>query len=243
MSLGAILRNLEYGFEHSEVAFTNAAEVAERLISRCEEDGMDPFHMIMNSVDECEYLSQKETLRFYSINGIFSNIVNDSIFKKAIKWESRYEDAIFAVFSNSSSSEQRALLAMRGSFTVYLLLFLNNRGFEIDMSTTIVEHFEMYYQILDEYWRTLWSSTLESQIHLLAGALLESEYYPLRPARLNAWLDFLDVSKDTVYTEGAIGKWAGGNNEDAFFNPPKMRLARLQACEFSDLGDLIISMR
>jgi hypothetical protein len=234
MSLEAILRNMEHGFSHSKAAFANAAEVANRILSRCDE-------MHVNAVETVLNWSNPTTIggeTYFSIYGLYNfdkllttGELDTLCATDAWAWERTYEEAIVTVSSltKRSTSEQRELLATRGSFTAYLLLFMADKGIRLNRKSAW--HQRRYNDILTGYFKTLSDSSLESQLHLFAGM------FPAE--KVNAWLDFLDESKDTTWIPGAIGTEAGGNNEDLYFNTPKRMIADI----LSDIGNIISELK
>jgi hypothetical protein len=220
VSLKTLLENLLFGFSHSKAAFANAAEVAGMIFSRCNELGLSAVETVLDytsSVSLPDGISYYSTLGLFEKLGLMSDPVLDiHVVPNAHAWETSYEEAIidvsFASSKKRSTSEQRELIATRGSFAAYLLLFLANMEIGLGQKST-TWHKELYNDILENYWKTLSRSSLESQLHLFAGM------FPAE--KVNAWLDFLDVSKDTEWTPGAVGAEAGGNNKDLYYNGPK----------------------
>jgi hypothetical protein len=236
MRLSLLLDNLEFGFSRGFTAFTNAAEVAGMVFSRCKEMHLNPVDVILNCVNST--ILADSTVRYFSALDLFDelNLTSDPrldiyAFHNALAWETNYEEAIVTVSSltKKSTSEQRELLATRGSFTAYLLLFMADKGIRLDRKSAW--HQGKYNDILTSYFKTLSNSSLESQLHLFAGM------FPAE--KVNAWLDFLDESKDTTWTPGAVGTEAGGNNEDLYFNTPK----RMIDDALSDIGNIISELK
>jgi hypothetical protein len=228
-SLKNLLEGMEYGFKHSAAEFTNAAEVAGMVFSRCKEMRLRVVETILN----WSTATAIEEITYFSVLGLFERLGLTSdpaldiyVLRNAHTWEKSYKDAISTLVTprystpRYSTSEQRELIATRGSFAAYMLLYLANMGLGLNQNSS-AWHKERYNDILENYWKTLSCSSLESQLHLFAGM------FPAE--KVNAWLDFLDVSKDTVWTPGAIGTKAGGNNEDLYYNGPKKAIGDMIA--------------
>jgi hypothetical protein len=229
-SLKNLLEGMEYGFKHSAAEFTNAAEVAGMVFSRCREMRLP----VVETILDWTTATAIGEITYFSVQGLFEGLglmsdpaLDIYALRNAHTWEKSYKDAISAVSAKQrSTSEQRELIATRGSFAAYMLLYLANMGLGLNQNwRSSAWRKERYNDILENYWKTLSNSSLESQLHLFAGM------FPAE--KVNEWLDFLDVSKDTEWTPGAVGIEAGGNNKDLYYNGPKKAIGDMLA-EYRD---------
>jgi hypothetical protein len=222
-----ILQNLERGFPF------NAKEEIAAFCKTSE----DPLLTLLLAIKGFLINSRKtffSNQRYFSLINPEKNDEWKFINHQAFEWELNYARAIQVAEEDTPLHDDSSckILATKGSLALYFILALNEMGY-VPKKDYPMECLEKYYNILSTYYFSLWDSTLESQILLLAG------YFPVSAKQLNEWLDFLNTSKTTTRLKGVIGPLAGDKSRDFYFVPAKRMIKKILSNEFRALERLI----